>query len=96
MALRELPRSLCRLNAWYPQRVANAAAISSRRFASSDVSAAQAAPADFQELESQSSLTDVEYPAEKIGAYDPVKKAQGRKRELPPSRYVGSGLLEHL
>lgn len=93
MALRELPRSLCRLTVWCPQRVANTTAISSRRFASSDASAAQAAPADLQELESQSSFTNIEYPVEKIRAYDPVKNAQGRKRELPPSRYVSRSIV---
>jgi large subunit ribosomal protein L5 len=41
---------------------------------------------DFQELESQSSYSFTEMPVEKIKAYDPVKRAQGRKRELPPSR----------
>ena len=43
---------------------------------------------DLQELESASSYFQASTPAEDIKAYDPIKRAQGRRRQLPPSRYA--------
>jgi hypothetical protein len=90
MALRELPWSLGRLTTRCPRRVASATVICSRRFASSQASYSQEVSPDVQELESQSSFSTTDYSTEKIEAYDPVKRAQGRKRELPPSRYAAN------
>lgn len=65
----------------------NATTFSIRRFASSEASYAQDVAADLHELESQSSFSTTDYSKEKIEAFDPVKKAKARKRELPASRY---------
>ena len=64
-----------------------------RRFASGEAAAAKEIPEDFQDLESQSSITSTELPAEIIKTFDPVKRSRERRRELPPSRYAGNGYL---
>ena len=91
MASRELPWALSRLTARCPRRVANTTALSGRRFASSEASNAPDVVTDLEELEPQSSFSATNYSTQKIEAFDPAKRAKGRKRELPPSRYVTNG-----
>jgi hypothetical protein len=91
MALREMPLTLCRLTTRAARPVFTAPALSSRRYASSEAASTPDAAADLQDLESQNSFTVSEYPSEKIKAFDPIKRAQGRTRELPPSRYDTNG-----
>src|SRR5277367_4213903 len=92
MALRELSSTFCRLSIRDVRPSATSMTRNCRRYASGEASA-EAAPVqqvseDLQELESNSSYSSAEILTEKIKAYDPVKRAQGRRRELPPSRYV--------
>jgi large subunit ribosomal protein L5 len=47
---------------------------------------------DLEELESQSSLTTSGPSEENIKKFDPVKRSQARRKELPPSRYEMSRL----
>jgi large subunit ribosomal protein L5 len=94
MALRELPSSLRRLALRDARPAATAVGGCCRRYASAAAAAApQEVSEDFQDLESQSSLSPQFSPDEKIKAYDPIKRAQGRRRELPPSRYVWKPLI---
>jgi hypothetical protein len=82
MALRELPSSLRRLALRDARPTGAIAGKCLRRYASGEVSE------DLRDLESESSLFTAFSPDEKIKAYDPIKRTQARKRELPPSRYV--------
>lgn len=61
-----------------------------RRFVSQGSTAAkeESLSSEFQDLESQSSLTGGVVPEEVIKSYDPVKRAKSRRKELPRSRYV--------
>jgi large subunit ribosomal protein L5 len=88
MALRELPSSLRRLALQDARPTATLAGRCCRRYASAEATASQELLEDFQDLESQSSLSTQFTPDEKITAYDPIERAKGRKRELPPSRCV--------
>ena len=46
---------------------------------------------DYEDLESKSSFSSPsEVSPSKIKEYDPVKRAEGRKRQLPASRYEAS------
>jgi hypothetical protein len=90
MALRELPSTLSRLIARDSRLTTASISRNCRRYASTAEASRKEATEDLQDLESQSSFSANDYPAEKIKAYDPVKRAQGRKRELPPSRYDGN------
>ncbi|RDW70305.1 putative 50S ribosomal protein L5 [Coleophoma crateriformis] len=92
MALRELPSVFSRLLV----RDAPTKAIVSRtyrRYASGEAGTPvkpakeELANKDFQELESESSLAASRPSEDIIKAFDPVKKAKGRRRELPASRY---------
>lgn len=58
-----------------------------RRFASQEATGTDAASSDLQELESQSSLTASQPSADVVKTYDPVKRAQSRRNQLPSSRY---------
>ncbi len=87
MASRELPSALRRLISRDARPTATHLSRNWRRYASTEAAAVQEASEDFQDLESQSSLTSSTSQDEKIKTYDPVKRAQGRRRELPPSRY---------
>jgi hypothetical protein len=95
MALRELPSSLRRLALRDARPTAAIASKCLRRYASGEAVAAAPArsevPEDFRDLESESSLFTAFSPDEKIKAYDPIKRTQARKRELPPSRYALMG-----
>lgn len=91
MALREMPLTLCRLTTRAARPVFTTPAINSRRYASGEASSTPDVAADLQDLEPQNSFATSEYPAEKIKAFDPIKRSQGRTRQLPPSRYVANG-----
>ncbi|KAI9049548.1 hypothetical protein LZ554_006576 [Drepanopeziza brunnea f. sp. 'monogermtubi'] len=84
MASKDLPSALRRLilrEATSP----NALILrSQRRYASTEAAAAHE---DLQELESQSSFLSNGLVDEKVKDYDPVKRAAGRRRQLPSSRY---------
>jgi hypothetical protein len=58
------------------------------RYASTGSARTQEASEDIKELESQSTFTSSLPLDEHIKTYDPIKRSQGRRRELPPSRYV--------
>lgn len=88
MALRELPSALQRLAIRDTRSRISILARNCRRYASSEAAAPREAPEDFQDLESESAFISIGPAGEKVKTYDPVKRAQGRRRELPPSRYV--------
>lgn len=90
MALRELPSALRQLVTRDLRPTTISAGFVSRRYASGQAAAIQEASEDLQDLESQSALTPTKISQETIEAYDPVKRSQGRKRELPASRYDGN------
>lgn len=51
---------------------------------------------DIQELEGRSTFTLSSELDEHVSSYDPAKRAQGRRKQLPPSRYVGEQfILDH-
>ena len=87
MALRELPSILSRFAGRDARPRMTTNLRNCRRYASGEASIANETPEDLEDLESQSSFSPSELEPEKIKAYDPVKRAQGRRRELPPSRY---------
>ena len=59
-----------------------------RRYASSgEASSVPGVVEDYQDLVSESSFSTGGFSEDVIKAYDPVRRAQGRRRELPPSRY---------
>jgi large subunit ribosomal protein L5 len=87
MALRELPSNLFRLVGRDVRPATTTILRNCRRYASGEASSAKDALEDLQDLESQSTFSSSEFELEKIKAYDPVKRAQGRKKELPSSRY---------
>jgi large subunit ribosomal protein L5 len=83
MALRELPSALCRLAIGNARPLSLSTVCNGRRQASNDAAVVE----DIGDLESKSSFS-VSGPSEEIiREYDPVKRAQARRRELPPSRY---------
>lgn len=59
-----------------------------RRQASNEALASKEHAVDIEELESQSAFTASDFSEETIKKFDPVKRSQARRRELPPSRYV--------
>jgi hypothetical protein len=61
---------------------------SSGRYASGEPALKTAISNDLGDLEAHSSFTSAALSLEKAKAYNPVKRAQDRSRELPPSRYV--------
>lgn len=87
MALRELPSTLCRQITRCRRPMIAATAQHSRRFTSAGAAPSQDVAAELQDLETQSSFTTSDYPKEKIEAFNPEKRAQGRKLQLPASRY---------
>ena len=87
MALRELPSALRQLITRDLQPTATSAGYISRRYASGQAAAVQEALEDLQDLESQSALTSTEFSPETAEGYDPVKRSQARRRQLPASRY---------
>jgi large subunit ribosomal protein L5 len=86
MALRDVPSALGRLLTRDVRTVLRSTISNGRRQASSEALAMKEPIEDFQELESQSSLTSSGPSEDVIKTYDPVKRSQGRRRELPPSR----------
>jgi len=68
--------------------VAGGISRSCRRYASGEAASKGDVSEDLQDLESNSSLSSAGTLSEKISAYDPVKRAQGRRRQLPASRYI--------
>jgi hypothetical protein len=93
MALRELPSSLRRLALRDTRPTAAVAGRSWRRYTSAEAVAAapKEVSEDFQDLESNTSMFTAFSPDDETKAYDPIKRTQGRRRELPPSRYVVEG-----
>ncbi|RFU25991.1 hypothetical protein B7463_g10354, partial [Scytalidium lignicola] len=87
MALRELPSILGRCMSRDVRQTSTILSQQCRGYASQNATAKEALSSDLQDLESQSSLTASQPPEDVINAYDPVKRAQSRRRELPPSRY---------
>ncbi len=86
MVLRELPSILGRIAG---RNGRSAVMPCCRRYASTEAAAVQNISEDIQDLEAQSTFSSTLAPDEKIKSYDPIKRAQGRRRELPSSRYVG-------
>src|SRR3954463_1689504 len=87
MALREAPSTLCRFARRDIRSAATSIGRHSRRYASGEAVAAKEIPGDFEDLESQSSIASVEVPEDVLKSFDPIKRAKGRKYQLPPSRY---------
>lgn len=86
MSLRELPSALRQLLIRDLRTTAAVSTQISRRYASGQAAAVQEASEDLDDLESQSALSSTELPSEAVKAYDPIKRSQGRKRQLPASR----------
>jgi len=84
MALRELPSTFGRLLCRDARPLASSISRRCRRDVST--AASQELSEDIQELESQSSLAWTDSSAENANAFDPIKRAKGRKQQLPPSR----------
>lgn len=94
MALKEVPSAFSRLITRGARPSSQLLSHNGRRAASSATAPAQEQPSDLQDLESQSSfLTDGATPQE-IKSYDPVKRAESRKKQLPRSRYGSEFELE--
>ncbi|PQE08946.1 54S ribosomal L7 protein [Rutstroemia sp. NJR-2017a WRK4] len=87
MALREAPSTLCRFARRDIRSAATSIGRHSRRYASGEAAAAKEIPQEFEDLESQSSIASVEVPEDVLKSFDPIKRAKGRKYQLPPSRY---------
>ncbi|ESZ93560.1 hypothetical protein SBOR_6043 [Sclerotinia borealis F-4128] len=87
MALRELPSTLCRLTRREIGSTPKLMGRTCRRYASGEAVAAKEITEDFQDLESESSFSSINVPSDVIDSFDPIKRAQGRMRELPASRY---------
>jgi large subunit ribosomal protein L5 len=83
MALRELPSALYRLAIRDTRPLLPSTVCNGRRQAFSDAAAVR----DIDDLESKSSISLGGPSEEIIREYDPVKRAQARRIELPPSRY---------
>ena len=92
MALRELSSTFYRLSVRDVRPSTASISRNYRRYASGEAAAEsslrQEISEDLQELELTSSYSPTDIPAAKIEAFDPVKRAQSRKRQLPPSRYI--------
>ncbi|KAL3425649.1 54S ribosomal protein L7, mitochondrial [Phlyctema vagabunda] len=93
MALREIPSAFGRLLARDGRTRTTAVSQVYRRYASGEAASTpapareQLAAEDFKELETTSSLS-AQGPSENVvKSFNPAKRAQGRTRELPPSRY---------
>lgn len=95
MALRELPSALRRLTTRDARPATNSINRSCRRFASTEVGTKETSE-DFQDLESKSSLLSNGAVDEKVKSYDPIKRSQGRRTQLPASRYVHNGAEEEM
>lgn len=86
MALKELPSVLRRL-AVDGTRPTTSFVRTCRRYASTEA-AVKNASEDLQDLESRTSYSPISVAGDdQVGAYDPVKRVQQRKRQLPASRY---------
>ena len=88
MPLREIPSALRNLAIRDVRSRMIVLGRNGQRYASGDAAAPLELSEDFKELDSQSSFISNGPPDEKIKAFDPVKRASGRRRELPPSRWV--------
>ncbi|KAH7393157.1 ribosomal protein L5 domain-containing protein [Cadophora sp. MPI-SDFR-AT-0126] len=86
MALRELPSALRRLTTRDARPATTSISRSCRRLATTEAGA-QETSEDFQDLESKSSLLSNGAVDEKVKSYDPIKRSQGRRTQLPASRY---------
>ncbi len=87
MALRDASSVLGRLAIRDARIMLRSTLSNGRRQASSEALAVMEPSTDIDELETQSSFTTGGPSEEKIKKFDPVKRSQARRRELPPSRY---------
>lgn len=85
MALKELPSALRRL-AVDGTRPSTSFVRNCRRYASTEA-ATKNVSQDLEDLEPRSSYSPISVADEEVGTYDPVKRVQQRRRQLPPSRY---------
>ena len=89
MVLRDIPSALSRLTIRDIRPLLRSTSVNGQRQASMQAAAVKEEPLpDFEDLESQSSLSSSPPPEEVVKKYDPVKRAQRRTKELPASRYV--------
>jgi large subunit ribosomal protein L5 len=86
MALRDASTALGRLAKRDARIILRSTLSNGRRQASNEALALKESSADIEELESNSSFTTRGPSEEAIKKYDPVKRSQARRRELPPSR----------
>jgi hypothetical protein len=86
MALRDISSALRQLAIRDVRPVLKAATSNGRRQASGEATAIKEPVADFEDLESQSSMLSSGPTEAAIKKYDPVKRALRRQKELPPSR----------
>ncbi|KAH6684520.1 ribosomal protein L5 domain-containing protein [Halenospora varia] len=86
MALRELPSAVRQLTRRNVRSAPVSASQITRRFASGEAAAVKEVSNDYEDLESQSTLVPSTEKV-KVGEYDPIKRVEGRKRQLPSSRY---------
>lgn len=86
MALRDASAALGRLAKRDHRILLRSTLSNGRRQASNEALAVREPSADMGELESNSSFITTGPSEEAIKKYDPVKRSQARRRELPPSR----------
>jgi large subunit ribosomal protein L5 len=86
MALRDASAALGRLAKRDMRILLRSTLSNGRRQVSNEALAVAEPSADMEELESNSSFTKSGPSEEAIKKYDPVKRSQARRRELPPSR----------
>jgi hypothetical protein len=86
MALRDASSALGRLAMRDARIMLRSTLGNGLRQASNAAKAAREPSIDMEDLESQSSFTTSGPSEEVIKKYDPAKRSQARRRELPPSR----------
>ncbi|ELR02206.1 hypothetical protein VC83_07842 [Pseudogymnoascus destructans] len=87
MALKEVPSTFSRLVLRGARPSAQTLSHNGRRAASNAAEPAQEQSEDFQDLESQSSFLTGKPSAKEVKSYDPIKRAEARRTQLPRSRY---------
>lgn len=87
MALKEVPSTFSRLVLRGARPSTQALSHNGKRAASNAAEPAQEQPEDFKDLESQSSFLSGKPSPQVVKSYDPVKRAESRRTQLPRSRY---------
>lgn len=87
MALKEVPSTFSRLVLRGARPSVQTLSHNGRRAASNAAEPAQEQSEDLQDLETQSSFLTGKPSPKEVKSYDPVKRAESRRTQLPRSRY---------